>query len=197
MLENTDLYGATYYLQEHKIDDAYEKVVGEVVEKIIIQEKEISGKNVKSEMSFGNFLNLLGLNLGIEAGLNKENVKSTEVSKKLSYQNKLIITLKAMEKEGKCCDIKSLRQDQNPAKYIYFEGDADFCLIEGKPEQFLVKGNVEKYEFKSYCSKEYIRSASIRDFLNEGGTFPIFCAGYIMRQRENNLDLTLYYIGGP
>lgn len=197
MFENIDLYGATYYLHEPKIDDAYGKVAGEVVEKIISQEKEISGKNVKSETSLGNFLNYLGLNLGIEAGLNKENVKSTEVIKKLSYENKLSITLNAMEKVGKCCDIKSLRQDQNPTKYIYFEGDADFCLIEGKPEQFLVKGKVEKYKFKSYCSIEHIKSASIRDFLKEGGTFKIFCAGYIMRQRENNLDLTLYYIGGP
>lgn len=198
MLNNIDLFGSTYYLQRDKIDDTYGKVVGEVVGKIIRKEQVALGKYVESKFSLGNLLTYLGLNAGIGVGLNNENVTSREVITELPYENKLIIALNAMEKEGKCCDFnESLKQHKNPTKHIYFKGDAIFSLRKENPEQFLVRGNVEDYTFESFCSKKCIISESLRDFLNEEGTLPIFCAGYIMRRREKSLDLTLYYIGGP
>jgi hypothetical protein len=202
MLKDTDLFGSTYYLQRDKIDDIYGKTVGEVVKKIISQEKVTSGRSVKSKVSLGNIVNLLGLGAEIGGSLNNENAMSREVIKELPYENKLLIALNAMEKEGKCCDFnESLGQHKNPKKHIYFKGEGNFSLRKENPEQFLVTGKVEDYEFRSFCSKGYIFSESLRDFLldlsNGEDTLPIFCAGYIMHQREKSLDLTLYYIGGP
>lgn len=202
MLKDTDLFGSTYYLQRDKIDDMYGKMVGEVVEKIISQERVTSGRSVGSKLSLGKLLTWLGLGAEIGGSLNNENAMSNEVIKELTYEYKLLIALNAMEKEGKCCDLnESLGQHKKPKKHIYFKGEANFSLRKENPKQFLVGGIVEDYNFRSFCSKDHIFSKSLEDFLlalsDEEGTLPVFCAGYIMHQREKSLDLTFYYIGGP
>ncbi|MCK4731328.1 MAG: hypothetical protein KAT65_02620 [Methanophagales archaeon] len=203
MIKDTDLSGGTYYLQKDKINDVYGTMVGEVVEKIISQEQVTSGRSVDAKISFGKVLTWLGLDTRIGGSLTRENAMSNEVIKELSYERKLLIALNALEKDGKCCDLNERQDIIKPTqKHIYFKGEANFSLREEKSEQFLVEGIVENYKFKSFCSKEHIVSPSLSDFLlylsmeEPEPTLDVFCAGYIMHQREKSLFLTLYYIGG-
>lgn len=201
MIKDTDFLGSTYYLQRDKINDLYGKMMGEVVEKIISREEETSGKSFESNLSLGKVLTWLGLDAKIGGGLTNEKATSKEVVKELPIENKLLIALNALEKEGKCHNLNvSLGQGVELKGYVYFKGYADFGLKNENPEQFIVSGKVEDFEFKSFCSQSSIFSPSLRGFLlamsNEIGTLPIFCAGYIMALKEKTLFLTLYYIGG-
>ena len=206
MIKDTDLFGTTYYLQPDKINDLYGKMAGEVVEKIISQEKETLGGAVESETSLGKVVTWLGLDAKISVDLTKEKATSNEVIKELSFENKLLIALNALERKGECCNLNEmLGQHKEPKKYVYFEGGANFSPIKENTELFLVGGIVENYKFRSFCSKEFIFSNSIRYYLStlsdekgtdEEGVLKVFCVGFIMFSREKNLDLTLYYIGG-
>ncbi len=201
MIEDTDFFGSTYYLQRDKIDDLYGKMVGEVVEKIISREGETSGKSFESNSSLGNVLKCLGLDAKIGGSLRNENATSKEVIKGLPIEKKFLIALNALEKEGKCCNLnENLGQYKVPKGYVYFKGDAYFGIKDENPEQFIVSGKIKDFEFKSFCSKSSIFSPSLRGFLlaisNDIGNLPIFCAGYIMALKDKTLFLTLYYIGG-
>jgi hypothetical protein len=191
MIKDTDLFGTTYYLQPDKING---------------QEKETLGGTVESETSLGKVVTWLGLDAKISVDLTKEKATSNEVIKELSFENKLLIALNALERKGECCDLNEmLGQYKEPKKYVYFEGGANFSPIKENTELFLVGGIVEDYKFRSFCSKEFIFSNSIRYYLStlsdekgtdEEGVLKVFCVGFIMFSREKNLDLTLYYIGG-
>lgn len=203
-----DYFGDTWYLQTDKIWDMYGKVVRRVEEQIITAKSGVQKTSLGTKVSFGDILKYLLLDVNIDATLAKEHAESDQVIQTLSSHEKLHVVLKALEKEGLCCDLNEcLRQHKKIAHYVRFNGEANFTLSEEDPEIVSVRGKVEDYEFVCLCSKKYFTQISSSLFMTllsakdllRTEYLDVFCVGTVMGQsasKEKCLILSLFYIGG-